>query len=62
MRSVFIVYKNLLDNCKNFPHWQDRIKEEIGTHWAYIYSIHEYSRELDQLYEEFGFDRFYFFK
>lgn len=40
MKELFMVYKDLLDSCKEYPHWQEKIREEIGFHWAIIYSMH----------------------
>ena len=62
MREIFQIYKKLVESCQNHPEWQDKIKEEIGVNWSLIYASHEYTAELEKMYEESGFDRHYFFK
>ncbi|CAD8165419.1 unnamed protein product [Paramecium octaurelia] len=53
-------YINLLDQLKEYPLWQERVKEEIGYYLHLIYNSTTHSGQSKELFAKF--DKLYFFK
>lgn len=62
LKETSDMYKVAIDMCENYPEWKDKINEDIGNKWSLIYSLHKQNNDIEVLFDEKSFDRYYFFK
>ena len=67
IEKCLVSYYSLLDDCKDFPEWHEKIQKELGSTVSYLcLSIDEDSRnsavEVSEIYRRFDLEKQIYFK